>query len=66
MLKHIDGPHIHRTLIVCGTKYLECEQLVNGDSTKSIVTSPVHLCREVDYSGVVDACLEDLPEGKYL
>jgi hypothetical protein len=35
-------------------------------STAGGIVSRSAYVRTVDYSDVVDACLEDLPEGKYL
>jgi len=59
-------PRIHRVIVPMSGAYMEYEQLVSSDRTSQAILAPSHYCRTVDYSNVVDACLEDLPESKYL
>jgi len=55
----------HRVLVPLSHGYMEyvCDP---SPTTKGAISSPSHYVRTVDYSQVVDACLDDLKEGRYL
>jgi len=55
----------HRMIVPLSHGYMEyvCNP---ASTTKGAIASPSRYVRTVDYSQVVDACLEDLKEGRYL
>lgn len=61
----MQAPHIHIVPLAHG--YME--YLVEDEHyshTAGCKVTPSHYMRTVDYKDVVDACIDDLPEGKFL
>ena len=59
MVHHIIVPLFHGYM-----EYVETEPVYSREAGGMI--HPSHYSRTVDYSTVCDACIDDLPEGKYL
>jgi len=58
---------LHRQIVMLSHCYMEyVQESPHFSSTAGGIVSRSAYVRTVDYSDVVDACLEDLPEGKYL
>lgn len=59
--------HIRTVLVPLSHGYMEYEQWVDDVSGSPVLTMPSTHVRTVDYAlSVVDACIDDLKEGKYL
>lgn len=58
--------HLEHIIVPLSHCYMEYEQWVN-DNGEPIRAIPARHVGTVDYAAsVVDACIDDLPEGKYL
>ena len=59
--------HIRTVIIPMSRGYLEYNQMVDDNTGEPVLSIPSVHVRTVDYThSVVDACIEDLKEGKYL
>jgi len=59
--------HIRTVIVPLSRGYMEYEQWVDDQSGMPILSMPSTHVRDVDYAAsVVDACVDDLKEGKYL
>lgn len=59
--------HIRTVIVPLSRGYMEYEQFVDDESGMPVLTMPSTHVRTVDYAcSVVDACIDDLKEGKYL
>lgn len=59
--------HLHHQIVPLSHCYMEYVQTPEhwSETAGCRVVSSVYI-RTVDYSEIVDACLDDLPEGRYL
>jgi len=59
--------HTRTVLVPLSRGYMEYEQTVYDNTGEAVHAIPSRFVRMVDYAhSVVDACLEDLKESKYL
>lgn len=59
--------HLQHVIVPLSGSYLEYEQMVYDGTNEPVRAIPSRWVRTVDYAAsVVDACVEDLKEGKYL